>query len=94
MNGRNQERPQPSRWEVWVSERWPQVLIFAGLILFWAACLASDHLPVDALFFGPGLMMGGLILDASHRRHCPTPNQGRSEAALSRVQASKGNRPG
>jgi len=67
MSSPNQD-PQPSRLETWIAESWPRVLILVGLIFFWAACLASDHLPTDALFFGPALMLGGIILDASNRR--------------------------
>ncbi|MGA2143673.1 MAG: hypothetical protein ABSH49_01680 [Bryobacteraceae bacterium] len=56
------------RVAAWLHPRWPSVLVFGGLLLFWTACLASDALPIEAFFLGPGLMLAGAILRARQRR--------------------------
>ncbi|MGP8247120.1 MAG: hypothetical protein ACLQVN_21710 [Bryobacteraceae bacterium] len=55
------------RAAAWLHPRWPSVLVFGGLLLFWGACLAGDALPVEACFLGPGLMVAGTILRARQR---------------------------
>jgi hypothetical protein len=56
------------RLAAWLHPRWPSMLVFGGLLLFWTACLASAVLPIEAFFLGPGLMVAGAILRARQRR--------------------------
>ena len=56
------------RVAAWLHPRWPSVLVFGGLLLFWAACVASAALPIEAFFVGPGLMAGGTILRVRRSR--------------------------
>jgi hypothetical protein len=46
----------------WVLKRWPYLFVWAGVLLFWLACINSEHLPVEALFVGPALMLAGVIM--------------------------------
>jgi hypothetical protein len=56
------------RVAAWLHPRWPSMLVFGGLLLFWTACLAGDVLPIVVFFLGPGLMLAGAILRARQRR--------------------------
>jgi hypothetical protein len=49
-------------------ERWPAVLVWSGMLLFWATCLYSDHLPEEALFVGPLTMLSGVLVGAYNKR--------------------------
>jgi hypothetical protein len=48
-------------------EKGPGLLLGCGLGLFWAACIWSDSLPVEAFLVGPGLMIAAAILIARFR---------------------------
>jgi hypothetical protein len=45
-----------------IIERWPHIIIWTGLMLFWAACIESAHLPIEAVFVGPVLMLAGAVM--------------------------------
>ena len=49
-------------------ERWPMALIWAGLLLFWLACVYSEHLPEEALFVGPAMAIAGVVMREYNRR--------------------------
>jgi hypothetical protein len=47
---------------LFIIERWPYIVIWAGLLLFWLACIDSVHLPFEAVLVGPVLMLAGVIM--------------------------------
>jgi hypothetical protein len=49
-------------------KRWPHVIVRAGLLLFWLACIYSEYIPVEALLVGPGLMLAGVIMMKRNER--------------------------
>jgi hypothetical protein len=51
----------------WILDRWPELLVWSGLVLFWAACIWSERLPLEALLVGPALMVAGVILTVMNR---------------------------
>ena len=52
----------------WILERWPDFVLWIGLLLFWFACINSEHLPLEALFVGPVLMLAGAIMIDRNKR--------------------------
>jgi hypothetical protein len=50
------------KFEYWALEQWPRLLLYAGWVLFGAACLESARLPVEALFVGPAMMVAGAVM--------------------------------
>jgi hypothetical protein len=59
-SGEDQERTP--RLLLWIIERWPHIIIWTGLLLFWVACIDSAHLPLEAVLVGPVLMLAGVIM--------------------------------
>ena len=55
-------RNNRDRLDTWLLEGWPKFLIYAGLALFWLACMASSRLPVETVFIGPGVMLAGVLM--------------------------------
>jgi hypothetical protein len=53
----------------WVTQKWPMLLLRAGLALFWLACLNSGRLPIEALFVGPAMMVAGVTMTVFNKRH-------------------------
>jgi hypothetical protein len=47
---------------------WPKCLVASGAVLYAAGCLNIDHLPIGALFVGPGIMAAGVLMIAGSRR--------------------------
>jgi hypothetical protein len=41
---------------------WPRLLILFGFLLFVAAGVSGDRLPVEAILVGPALMLTGIIV--------------------------------
>ena len=52
----------------WVIQKWPTLLLRAGLALFWLACLNSGRLPIEALFVGPAMMVAGATMMVFNKR--------------------------
>jgi hypothetical protein len=57
-----QDREHAPRLLPWIIERWPHIIIWTGLLLFWFACIDSAHLPLEAVLIGPVLMLAGVIM--------------------------------
>jgi hypothetical protein len=49
-------------------ERWPVVLMWGGMLLFWVACLYSEWLPVETLFIGPAMAAAGIVMKEYNKR--------------------------
>jgi hypothetical protein len=58
----------PDRLYTWAIQKWPALLLKAGLALFWLACLNSVRLPIEALFVGPAMMVAGVTMTVFNKR--------------------------
>jgi len=52
----------------WAVQEWPMLLLKAGLVMFWLACINSVRLPIEALIVGPAMMVAGVIMTLSNQR--------------------------
>lgn len=52
----------------WIIERWPYIIFWTGLLLFWSACINLAHLPLEAVFVGPILMLSGVVMIKRNKR--------------------------
>ena len=52
----------------WILKRWPYVFVWTGCGLFWLAGIHSSHLPLEAMFVGPVLMLAGVIMIERDKR--------------------------
>ena len=57
-----EEQEQTPRLQLRLIERWPHIIIWTGLLLFWLACIDSTRLPLEAVLVGPVLMLAGAIM--------------------------------
>jgi len=57
----------PSLWR-WIIKRWPHFFVWTGVLLFWLACINSAHLPIEAMFVGPVLMLAGVVMIERDKR--------------------------
>ena len=66
---REQDRLEiPDRLYIWAVQKWPTLLLRAGLALFWLACINSGRLPIEALFVGPAMMVAGFTMTVFNKR--------------------------
>jgi hypothetical protein len=61
-----EEQAPPLR--LWILPRWPHIILWTGLLLFWFACIDSANLPLEAVFVGPVLMLAGIIMIQRSKR--------------------------
>ena len=60
-------RELPERVYTWTVQKWPALLLKAGLALFWLACIDSGRLPIEALFVGPAMMVAGVTMTVFYK---------------------------
>lgn len=53
---------QAPRLRIWILQRWPHIILWSGLLLFWLACIDSAQLPFEAVLVGPTLMLAGVVM--------------------------------
>jgi hypothetical protein len=53
---------------LWIIKRWPQIMLWIGLFLFWLACVENAHLPFETVLVGPLLMLAGVIMMVRDKR--------------------------
>jgi hypothetical protein len=52
----------------WFIKRWPHIILWTGVLLLWLASINSEHLPIEALFVGPVLMLAGAVMIGWNKR--------------------------
>ena len=60
-HGEEVEEQAPQLW-LWILQRWPHIILWTGLLLFWFACIDSARLPFEAVLVGPTLMLAGVVM--------------------------------
>ena len=65
-HGEEREEPAP-RLRLWILQRWPHIILWTGLLLFWFACIDSAQLPFEAVLVGPTLMLAGVVMIKRHK---------------------------
>jgi hypothetical protein len=65
---RSEGEGRASQLRLLIIERWPHIIFWTGLLLFWLACIDSAHLPFETVLVGPALMLAGVIMMVRDKR--------------------------